>query len=300
MSNIRNIRKNIDLYILLIPGLAFLFLFKYTPMYGILIAFQDFNIFKGISGSTWVGLSNFNKLFRSEEFYMVFKNTLIISTYKVLFLFPLPIFVALVLNEIKAMFFKRSIQTIVYLPHFLSWVIIGGLFVNILSPSGGIVNSVITALGGKPIHFLMDNVFFRGVLVFTAGWKEAGWGAIIYIAAIAGIDQEIYEAAVVDGAGRIKQIIHITLPGLASTIVLMFILRLGSILDAGFEQVLIMYNPVVYETADIIGTFVYRVGLGKMDYSFSTAVGLFNSLIGFIMIMTGNYLSKKILKKSIW
>lgn len=284
----------------MIPGLLFLIVFKYSPMYGLLIAFQDFNIFDGIAGSDWVGLQNFQKLFNSDEFYRIFANTLIISVSKIFFLFPIPIFVAIILNEIKNMYFKRSIQTIIYLPHFLSWVIIGGLFVNILSPTSGIVNQIIKAFGGESISFMMDNDYFRGLLVFTAGWKEIGWNAIIYIAAIAGIDQEMYEAAVIDGAGRIKQIIYITLPNLASTIVLMFILRLGHILDAGFEQVFVMYNPVVYETADIIGTYVYRIGLGKMDYSFSTAVGLFNSLIGFIMVMGGNYLSKKITQKSIW
>lgn len=293
-------KNNFDLYLLMIPGLIFLLIFKYTPMYGVLIAFQDFNIFDGIAGSKWVGLDNFIKLFHSEDFYVVLRNTLVISVYKIVFLFPIPIFVAIVLNEIKKVAFKRITQTIIYLPHFLSWVIIASLFTNVLSPSDGLVNQVIQAFGMEPISFMMDNRFFRSILVFTAGWKEAGWGAIIYIAAISGIEQEMYEAATIDGAGRIKQIIHITLPGLTSTIMLMFILRLGNILDAGFEQVLIMYNPVVYETADIIGTYVYRIGLGKMDYSFSTAVGLFNSVVGFIMVMGGNMLSKKLVHKSIW
>lgn len=299
-SILSNIKNNYEMYLFMLPGLAFLLVFKYTPMYGILIAFQDFNIFDGISGSKWVGLQNFNKLFHSEEFYQVFRNTLIISFYKIGILFPIPIFIALVLNEVKKVFFKRTVQTIIYLPHFLSWVIIGGLFASILSSSGGIVNTIIRALGGEPISFMMDNEWFRSVLVFTAGWKEVGWNAIIFIAAIAGIDQEMYEAAVIDGAGRIKQIIYITLPSIASTIVLMLILRLGNVLEAGTEQILILYNSIVYETADVIGTFVYRVGLGKMDYSFSTAVGLFNSVIGFILIMSGNAISRKVLKKSIW
>lgn len=294
------IRKNLDLYLLMIPGLVFLLIFKYTPMYGVLIAFQEFNVFKGIGGSSWVGLSHFNKLFHSDDFYLVLRNTLLISVYKIVFLFPVPIFIAVVLNEVKKMLFKRTIQTIIYLPHFLSWVIIGGLFVNILSPSGGVVNQVIQAFGGEPISFMMDNRWFRSVLILSAGWKEVGWSAIIYIAAISGIDQEMYEAALIDGAGRIKQIIHITIPSILSTIVLMLILRLGSVLDAGLEQVLVMYNPAVYETSDIIGTFVYRTGLGKMDYSFSTAVGLFNSVVGLILVMSGNYFSKKLVQKSIW
>lgn len=291
---------HLDIYILLIPGLLFLFLFKYTPMYGIIIAFKDFNIFQGISGSEWVGLQNFKELFSSDEFYQVFRNTLLISLYKITFLFPIPIFIAILLNEIRYVFFKRTIQTIIYLPHFLSWVIISGLFINILSPSGGFINQVIKAFGGTPVYFMMDNNWFRSVLVATAGWKEIGWNAIIFIAAIAGVDQEIYEAATVDGAGRIKKMIYITLPSIMSTIVLMLILRIGNVLEAGTEQILTMYNPGVYKTADVIGTYVYRVGLGQMDYSFSTAVGLFNSVVGFILIVVGNQVSKKLIQKSIW
>ncbi|TVY10979.1 ABC transporter permease [Paenibacillus cremeus] len=296
----RLFRGNIDLYLLLIPGLLFLLIFKYTPMYGIVIAFQDFNIFDGVSGSPWVGFEQFQKLFQSDEFMQVFRNTLLISLYKIILLFPIPILIALLLNEVAKMWFKRTIQTIIYLPHFLSWVIIAGLFVNILSPTGGLLNEFIVALGGKPISFLIDNAWFRSIVVFTAGWKEIGWNAIIFIAAIAGIDQDQYEAASIDGAGRIKQMIHITLPGIAPTIVLMFILRIGNLLEAGTEQILTLYNPVVYETGDVIGTFVYRVGLGKMDYSFSTAVGLFNSVVGFLLIVSGNLLSKKLVKRSIW
>ncbi len=292
--------KNWDMYLLLIPGLFFLILFKYVPMYGIIIAFQDYNVFDGILGSKWVGLQQFDKLFHYADFYNVFKNTLLISIYKLVALFPIPILIALILNEIRHLLFKRSIQTVIYLPHFLSWVIIGGLFTNILSPNTGIVNALIEAAGGEPIAFLMDNNWFRSILVVSQGWKEAGWGAIVYIAAIAGIDQEQYEAARIDGAGRIKQIIHITIPGITSTIVLMLILRLGGLLEAGTEQIFIMYNPVVYETADVIGTYVYRLGLGKMEYSFSTAVGLFNSVVGFILILSGNFISKKIVQKSIW
>ncbi len=296
----RLIRNNLDTYALLLPGLVFLFLFKYTPMYGVIIAFQDFNIFDGISGSSWVGLEHFKKLMQSDEFMQVFGNTLIISMYKIVMLFPLPILLALLLNEVGRLWFKKTVQTLVYLPHFLSWVIISGLFINILSPSAGIVNEVIQSLGGQPVSFLLDNDYFRGVLVFTAGWKEVGWNAVIFIAAIAGIEQDQYEAASIDGAGRIQKMISITLPGIAQTIILMLILRIGSLLDAGTEQILTMYNPVVYQTGDVIGTYVYRMGLGKMDYSFSTAVGLFNSVIGFLLILSGNFLSRKFMKRSIW
>lgn len=295
-----DIKKDWDLYLLLIPGLITLFIFKYTPMYGLVIAFQNFNIFSGISGSEWVGLENFRKLFSSPEFMNVFKNTLVISISKIIFLFPLPIILSVLLNEIKNMMFKKSVQTIIYLPHFISWVIVSGLFVNLLSINGGIVNGLIAKFGGEPIPFFMDQNMFRPLLVITEGWKEVGWGTIVYLAAITGIDQEQYEAARIDGANRFQQIVSITIPGIAATIVLMFILRLGSLLEAGTEQILVMYNSVVYNVADVIGTYVYRVGLGTSDYSFSTAVGLFNSVIAFILVVTGNYLCKKFLDKSIW
>lgn len=292
--------RNTDYYLLLIPGLLFLLVFKYTPMYGVIIAFQDFNIFEGIRGSEWVGFEQFHRLLQSAEFAQVFTNTLLISVYKIVILFPIPILIALILNEVRWMAFKRTIQTIIYMPHFLSWVIISGLFITILSPSGGLVNNIIRSFGGEPISFFMSNDYFRSVIVLTAGWKEVGWNAIVFIAAIAGIEQEQYEAASIDGAGRIRKMFHISLPGILPTIVLMFILRLGSVLDAGTEQILTMYNPVVYETGDVIGTFVYRMGLGKMDYSFSTAVGLFNSVVGFILVVSGNYVSKKLVKRGIW
>lgn len=294
------LRRYPDLYLLMLPGLAFLIIFKYVPMYGITIAFQDFNIFAGISGSEWVGWANFQKLFSSSEFYQVFRNTLLISLYKLVIQFPIPILIAILLNEIKNMFFKRTIQTVIYLPHFLSWVVVSGLFVGVLSTSSGIVNQLIQQLGGEPIAFMMDKSYFRSIVVASSIWKDSGYGAIVYIAAISGIDQETYEAARVDGAGRIRQIIHITLPGLSSTIVLMFILRLGQLLNAGTEQILMMYNPVVYEVGDIIGSYVYRMGIGKMDYSFSTAVGLFESVIGFILLMSGNFLCRKLVNRSIW
>lgn len=299
-SWVKTVKKNFDIYLLLIPGLIFIITFKYTPMYGILIAFQDYNIFKGVTGSEWVGLQQFNKLFHSLEFFQVFRNTLFISIYKIAFLFPIPIFIAIILNEIKFMLYKRTVQTIIYLPHFLSWVIVSGLVINILSPSTGLINNTIVSLGGQPISFLMDNEWFRTVVVTSEGWKEVGYSAIVFIAAIAGIDQEQYEAAKVDGAGRIKQMIYITLPGMWSIILLMFILKLGGVLQAGTEQILLLYNSVVYETGDVIGTFVYRKGIGQMDYSFSTAVGLFESVIGFILVMSGNFISKKTTGRSIW
>ncbi|GAA3412391.1 ABC transporter permease [Paenibacillus hodogayensis] len=299
-SRWRLVWRNIDTYLLLVPGLFLLLLFKFTPMYGVVIAFQDYNIFDGISGSRWVGLEQFRKLMQSAEFMQVFTNTLLISVYKIVLLFPIPILIALLLNEVRFTAFKRTVQTIIYMPHFLSWVIISGLFMAILSPSDGLVNSVIQWLGGESVKFFMDNRVFRSIVVFTAGWKEVGWNAIIFIAALASIEQEQYEAASIDGASRLRQMWHISLPGMLPTIVLMLILRLGMVLDAGTEQILTMYNPTVYASGDVIGTFVYRTGLGKMDYSFSTAVGLFNSVVGFILIFSGNWLSKKLLNRGIW
>jgi len=279
---------------------VFLLIFKYAPIYGLVIAFQDFNIFKGIGGSEWVGLLQFERLFSSPDFIQVLSNTLIISVYKIVLLFPIPIMIAILLNEVRKMWFKRSIQTIIYLPHFLSWVVIAGLFVNVLSPSGGIVNQLIVYLGFEPINFFMDNNFFRSVIVATDGWKEAGWNAIIFIAVIAGLDPELYEASKLDGASRIQQMFLITLPGITSTILLLLILRIGNVLEAGTQQILLLYNPTVYESGDVIGTFIYRMGLSSMQYSFSTAIGLFESIIGFVLVISGNTIAKRVTGKSIW
>lgn len=295
-----DIWKEWDLYLLLVPGILFILLFKYTPMYGIVIAFKDFNIFTGFADSPWVGTKHFESLFTSPDFALVFKNTVIISFLKIVILFPLPIIIALMLNEIKNFIFKRSVQTIIYLPHFLSWVIVSGLFIDLLSTNGGLVNKLLVSLHLEPIAFFLDNSVFRSVLITSAGWKETGWSTIVYLAAFSMIDPMLYEAAKIDGAGKWKQLWHITLPGIAPIIILMFILRLGSILEAGTEQILTMYNPVVYKVSDVIGTYVYRQGLGNQDYSFTTAVGLFESVISFTLVIVGNSLSKKYLQRGIW
>lgn len=293
------------MYLLLIPGTLYLIIFKLLPLYGITIAFKEFDMFSAdnpvlsIFKSEWVGLQHFERLFFREDFHRALKNTLIISCLKIFFLFPIPIIFALMINDIKNKYFKRTIQTIVYLPHFISWVVVAGIFLQILSTTG-MVNNLIVALGGEKIRFFMDNEVFRWLLVFTEGWKTAGWGTIIYLAALAGVDLELYEAAVIDGASKFQQIIFITLPGIISTIILMLILRVGSVLDAGFTQILVMYNPTVYEVSDIIQTYVYRIGLGQMDFSLGTAIGLFNSVVALILIVTSNYISRKAVGKSIW
>jgi len=279
-------------------------MFKYLPMFGVIIAFKDYQpwlgLWNGLVKTDWVGFANFKRLFSSMMFPQLMENTILISFYKLLFGFPAPILLALMLNEVSNSMFKRSIQSISYVPHFLSWIVVGGILTNLLSPSYGIINGFLTRLGYQPIYFMTIPEYFRGMLVVTDIWKSIGWGSIIYLATLAGISPELYEAARVDGAKRWQQTFHVTLPGILSTIVLMFILSLGYVLDAGFEQILVMYNPTVYDVADVISTYVYRIGLGQMNYSFGTAVGLFNSVVSLIMILGSNKLCRKLLDRSIW
>lgn len=301
----RYVRRHPMMYLMLIPGLFFLFIYKFAPLYGILIAFKDYNIFAGsnpidaIAKSPWVGFANFERLFNSSEFIKVLANTLIINGMKILFLFPIPIICAILLNEIRNKAFRKLSQTAIYVPYFFSWVVVFGIFYSLFG-SYGVVNNVIAALGHARIKFFTDTGIFRWLLVFTEGWKEIGYNTVIYLAAITGIDIALYEAASVDGANKWKQIWHVTMPGLLPTIVLMFILKVGYILDTGFEQVLVFYNPAVYDVADIIQTYVYRLGMGQMDFPLSTALGLFNSVVAFVLIVSANMISKKLIHRSIW
>ena len=301
----RYVRRHPMMYLMLIPGLFFLFIYKFAPLYGILIAFKDYNIFAGsnpidaIAKSPWVGFANFERLFKSSEFIKVLVNTLIINGMKILFLFPIPIICAILLNEIRNKAFRKLSQTAIYVPYFFSWVVVFGIFYSLFG-SYGVVNNVIAALGHARIKFFTDTGIFRWLLVFTEGWKEIGYNTVIYLAAITGIDIALYEAASVDGANKWKQIWHVTMPGLLPTIVLMFILKVGYILDTGFEQVLVFYNPAVYDVADIIQTYVYRLGMGQMDFPLSTALGLFNSVVAFVLIVSANMISKKLIHRSIW
>lgn len=304
-QKIKYVKRNYDLYFLVIPALVYILIFNYLPLGGITIAFQKYNMFAAetpvasILASPWVGFDHFAKLFSNQQFQQVFFNTLIISFLKIVFIFPLPIILAMLLNEVSNLYFKRTLQTIVYLPHFLSWAVVSGIFVSLLG-STGIVNKAIEAMGGDKIMFLVNKSWFRAMLILTDAWKEVGWGSIIYLAAITGVDPSLYEAAMIDGAGKFRQMRHITLPSILPTIIMMLILRVSRILDAGFEQIFIMYNPSVYDVADIIGTYVYREGLGRMNFSFGTAVGLFNSVIAFILVISSNFFSKRITGKSIW
>lgn len=295
-----SLRKHWDLYLLMLPGILYFIIYKYLPMAGIVIAFQDYGVFSGIRGSEWVGLEHFRNMFTDSEFYEIFRNTLVISLYKLFWGFPGPIILAIMLNEIRSIVYKRSIQTLIYLPHFLSWVIIGGVLINLLSPTTGMVNEVLKWFGFEPIFFLTSPNWFRSILIVSDLWKEVGWGAIIYLAAIAGIDPQLYEAAIMDGAGKWKQILHITLPSMMSTIVIMLLLRLGSILDVGFEQIFVLYNPLVYDVADVIQTYVYRMGITQAEFSYTTAVGLFESVVGLLLVITANRAVKKIGQEGIW
>ncbi|TLS49145.1 sugar ABC transporter permease [Paenibacillus antri] len=289
-----------QLYIMLLPALAVLIIFKYVPIYGALIAFKDYNLLDGVMGSKWVGLKHFQDLFQSEKFYSVFINTLLINLYKLVFQFPIPIILALMINEVRNVMFKRFSQSVTYLPHFLSWVVVSAIFANLLSPTDGIVNTVLGFFGIDPIMFMSDERFFRSVLVMSSAFRESGWSSIIYLAAIMAVDPQLYEAARMDGASKFRQIWHITLPGIRSVIVFVIMLRLGAALANDLEQVLMFYSPMVYSVGDVLGTYVYRIGLGQMKYSFSTAVNLFQSVIGLILVVIANAVSKKFGERGLW
>ena len=283
------------LYLLLLPAIAWYIIFRYLPMYGALIAFQDYNPIRGVAGSPWVGFENFVKLFTgTSAFVRVLRNTVVISVLKLIFGFPAPVILALVLNEIRNKHYKSVAQTISYLPHFLSWVILAGVFRQFLSPSEGFVNSIITALGGESIYFIANVRWFIPILLLTGIWQGAGWGSIIYLAAISSIDPQLYEAAVMDGAKRFQQIRLITIPHMMNVLVIVLILNIGHMMDAGFDQIFNFYSPVVYEVADIIDTYVYRVGLVSMSYSFSTAAGLFKNVVGFALVLIADRLAKQL------
>lgn len=297
----QGLAKQKMLYFMAIPGIVYYILFKYVPMAGIIIAFQDYNVFRGITNSQFVGLQHFQTLFSSAQFLQIFKNTLIINFYDLLFGFTSPIILALILNEVMQPLFKKLVQSLVYLPHFLSWVVVGGLIGSqILSPSTGMLNHLIEFFGGEPIYFLIDNRYIRSVLIGSGVYKEIGWGTIIYLAALAGVNPNLYEAASIDGAGKLKQLFVITLPSILSVISIMFLLKIGHFLDFGFDRVWVFLNGANMERIDIFDTYVYRVGLTEGLYSYSTAVGLFKSVVGLILLMGFNSLSKKLTGESLY
>ena len=295
----RDVLRDRWLYLLMVPAILYFIVFRYAPMYGLRIAFQDYNPFNP-DASPWVGFNQFNKLFSSRYFMLVLRNTLTISLSKLLFGFPVPIILALLMNEFRSLRYKKVVQTVLYLPHFISWVIMAGLIMNFLNPSTGIVNDIIAFFGGERQHFLVSQTSFVPTMVVTDIYKSAGWGTIIYFAAISAVDAEQYEAAIIDGANRFQQAVYITLPAIRPTIVIMLILSLGNILNAGFEQIFMLYNPLVYEVADIIDTFVYREGIVNASYSFSAAAGMFKSLVALVLIAGSNYVVKALGERAIW
>lgn len=288
------LRKEMPLHLMILPGLIFILVFAYVPMGGIVIAFQKFIPAKGLFGDQqWIGLDNFKYLMKLPNFKTALWNTISIAFMKIVLGLIIPIIVSILINEIRTTTMKRSIQTAIYLPHFLSWVVLGGIFIDILSPSDGLVNRVIQLFGAEPIFFLGDNRWFQATMIITETWKEFGYGTIVYLAAITGIDPNLYEAAQIDGANRWKRTLHITLPGMKMVIVLLMVLSLGNILNAGFDQIFNMYSPPVYTSGDILDTFVYRIGMLESQFGVATAVGLFKSLISFVFISVSYFFAYK-------
>ncbi|CAI6069789.1 putative multiple-sugar transport system permease YteP [Cohnella sp. JJ-181] len=285
-----------DIQLMVLPGLAFLLIFSYIPMYGVLMAFQDYSLFKGFFGSPWVGLKHFEMFFGAPEFWTVIRNTVVISLLKLLIGFPAPILLALMLNEIRGRVFKRTIQTISYLPHFLSWVIVSGLVASLLSTENGSLNILLQRLNliGEPINFLSLPEYFWTILVATDVWKEIGFSSIVYLAAIAGVDPHLHEAAAVDGASRLRQMFSITLPAILPVIVVFLILAIGNLLNAGFENILLLAsNPVLRDVSDVLDTYVYRIGIQNSRYSYATAAGLFKALISVGLLVAANRLARR-------
>ncbi|MFW2589770.1 ABC transporter permease [Sagittula sp. SSi028] len=295
-----HLKREWQLYLMLLPTIIWLVLFLYKPMYGLQIAFKDYSIFRGISGSPWVGLEHFETLFGNEQFLRALRNTLIMSAYALLFGFPMPILLALMFNEVLNQTFKKTAQTIVYLPHFISSVIIAGIVITAFSPSAGIINTALGWFGIEPVYFLTKPEWFRPIFIGTGIWQEAGFQSIVYLAAIAGISPTLYESAVVDGASRWQMMWKITLPSILPTIIIMLIIRIGNILEISFEMVILLYQPATYETADVVNSFIYRQGLQSGQYDFAAAAGLFNAVTAFVLVMSANAISKRFSRTSLW
>lgn len=287
------------LYIILLPAVLYYAIFCYAPMGGLVIAFQKYSVTRGILDSAWVGLENFKSFLSDIYFWRLLKNTLLINFWSLIFGFPAPIILALLLNEIKNKRFKKAVQTITYMPHFLSVVVVCSLVLTFVS-SQGLINSIITIFGGDPVSFMSDPKYFRTIYILSDIWQQIGWSSILYISALSAIDQELYEAATIDGAGRWQKLLHVTVPGILGTIMITLIMRIGRMLSLGYDKIILLYNPSIYETADVISTYVYRRGLLNGDYSYSAAVGMFNSICNFIFLMTANLFSKKTTGSGLW
>ncbi|WP_413773643.1 MULTISPECIES: ABC transporter permease [Paenibacillus] len=295
-----HMRRNWQLYVLFAPVLLYFIVFHYVPMYGVQIAFRDFIATKGILDSPWVGLKHFERFFDSYYFWRILRNTLGIGLYELAVGFPIPIILALMINEVRNSKFRRMVQTVTYAPHFLSTVVMVGMIMMFLSPVSGLVNQVIAAFGGEPISFMTEPSWFKSIYVWSGVWQGMGWSSIIYLAALAGIDPQLHEAAKVDGASWLRRIWHINLPGIMPTIVILLILNIGSILGVGFEKVFLMQNSLNMEASDVISTNVYRSGILGAQYSYSAAVGLFNSVVNFILLISVNRIARKVSSSSLW
>ena len=295
----KDFRRNKMLYLLVVPVLLFYLIFQYRPMYGALIAFKDYTPTLGVVDSPWVGLANFKRFFNSVYFNRLIKNTVLLSVYNLVFGFPAPIVLALLLNEIKSKKFKSATQTVTYLPHFISLIVVTGMLRD-FSLTSGLFNDIITFFGGERSALLQNPKLYRGIYVASSIWQEVGWGSIIYLSALSGVDSELYEAAQIDGAGKWKQMLNITLPGIAPTIIIMLTMKIGTLMNMGYEKTILLYNPATYETADIISSYVYRVGLLEQDWSYSTAIGLFNSIINLTLLLIANKLAKRFSETSLW
>ncbi len=296
----KHMKRDKQLLILFLPCIVFYLLFRYGPLYGVLIAFKDYSVFQGIVDSPWVGLKHFEKFFSSPDFINLFRNTLLLGLYTLVFGFPVPIIIAVLLNEVRVKFFKKTVQTLTYLPSFLSVVIISSMIIDFLSPVNGLINKLIAFLGFEKIYFLITPEWFRTVYVASDIWSTMGYEAIIYLAAIAGISPTLYEAARVDGSTRLRSMWHITVPSIMPTILIMFILKTGSMIRIGYEKVLLLYTPPTYEVADVFSTFVYRKGLLEANYSYAAAVGLFEAVIAMIMLVAANLISRRVGGRGLW
>ncbi|MCZ8514699.1 sugar ABC transporter permease [Paenibacillus filicis] len=288
-----DLKRDKYLYLLALPGLLFFLVFKYVPMWGVIISFQNYSPFTGMTGSEWVGFDHFRRFFSNPDFMMLFRNTMGISLMNLVLFFPLPIVLSLLLNEVRSTVYKRVVQSIVYMPHFLSWVIISGLTFLLFAKGDGLVNKMLAGLGAERIDVLTNPDAFWPMLTLQSIWKECGWGTILFLAAMASVDPSVYEAAKIDGAGRFRQMWSITLPAIRNVIVVLLILRLGHIMDVGFEQIFLMYNGAVSQVAEVFDTYVYRVGIQQGQFSYSTAAGLFKSVVGLLLVIVSNWIAKK-------
>jgi len=301
MAKAISLKKSIPAYLLILPALILLIVFHYLPIFGITMAFQDYSVFKGVFGSKWIGLKNFQQFLLDPNFWRVMRNTVLLNLYELAWGFPIPIIFALLLNELRSNRFKKIAQTISYLPHFISWVVVCSIVVAIASPESGLVNMIIkNVFGMEPIYFLAKPEYFRSIIVIATIWKNFGIGAVYYIATLSSIDQELYASAAIDGAGRLRQTWHITLPGLRLMIIVLLVMNMGGMISIGFEKIFLLYNPLLYEVGDVLATYTYRLGIVGTRYSLTSAIGLTESAVNFLLVVSANKIAKKVAGWSLW